>query len=61
MKLPGTDRSPFPTIMKIQEIINKVLATPNAAFFYTPLIYGYRDSYLFLEPKEIITIKSSLS
>ncbi len=44
--------------MKIQEIINKVLATPNAAFFYTPPIYGKSDSYLFIKPKEIVTIKS---
>ncbi len=44
--------------MNIQEIINKVLAFPNAAFFYTPPIYGKSDSYLFLKPKEIITIKS---
>ena len=44
--------------MKIQEIINKVVSTPNAAFFYTPPIYGKSDSYLFLKPKEIVTIKS---
>lgn len=44
--------------MKISEIINKVLATPNAAFFYTPPIYGKSDSFLLLKPKEIITIKS---
>lgn len=44
--------------MKIEEIINKVLTTPNAAFFYTPPIYGKSDSYLFLKPKEIVTIKS---
>jgi para-aminobenzoate synthetase / 4-amino-4-deoxychorismate lyase len=44
--------------MKIEEIINKILATPNSAFFYTPPIYGKSDSYLFLKPKEIVTIKS---
>lgn len=44
--------------MKIKEIINKVLTTPNAAFFYTPLINGKSDTYLFLKPKEIVTIKS---
>jgi len=44
--------------MNITEIISKVLATPNAAFFYTPPIYGKSDSYLFLKPKEIVTIKS---
>ncbi len=44
--------------MQMQEIINKVLDSPNAAFFYTPPIYGKSDSYLFLKPKEIITIKS---
>ena len=54
----GTDGSPFPTIMQMQEIINKVLSTPHSAFFYTPPIYGKSDSYLFLKPKEIVTIKS---
>ncbi len=44
--------------MNITEIINKVLTTPNAAFFFTPPIYGKSDSYLFLKPKEIVTIKS---
>lgn len=44
--------------MNIIEIINKVLSTSNAAFFYTPPIYGKSKSYLFLKPKEIITIKS---
>jgi para-aminobenzoate synthetase/4-amino-4-deoxychorismate lyase len=44
--------------MQMQEFINKVLTTPNFAFFYTPPIYGKSDSYLFLKPKEIITIKS---
>ena len=44
--------------MNIAEIINKVLAIPNAAFFYTPPFYGKSDSYLFLKPKEIVTIKS---
>jgi para-aminobenzoate synthetase/4-amino-4-deoxychorismate lyase len=44
--------------MQIQEIIHKVLYTPNAAFFYTPPIYGKNDSYLFLKPQEIVTIKS---
>ncbi|MBK7630150.1 MAG: aminodeoxychorismate synthase component I [Ignavibacteriales bacterium] len=44
--------------MKIEDIINKVVSTPNAAFFFTPQIYGKSDSYLFLKPKEIITVKS---
>lgn len=44
--------------MNIIEIINKVLSTSNAAFFYTPPIYGKSKSYLFLKPKEIISIKS---
>jgi para-aminobenzoate synthetase / 4-amino-4-deoxychorismate lyase len=44
--------------MNITEIINKVLSTPNSAFFYTPPIYGKSNSYLFLKPKEIIKIKS---
>ncbi|HMN50424.1 MAG TPA: hypothetical protein PKD67_14870, partial [Ignavibacteriaceae bacterium] len=44
--------------MKIQEIISIVSSTPNAAFFFTPPIYGRSDSYLFLKPKEIVTIKS---
>ncbi|HRP93466.1 MAG TPA: aminodeoxychorismate synthase component I [Ignavibacteriaceae bacterium] len=50
--------SPFPTIMQIKEIINKVLSTPHAAFFYTPPFYGNSDSYLFLKPKAIVKIKS---
>lgn len=44
--------------MKIEDIINIVISIPNAAFFYTPPIYGKSDSYLFLKPKEIVTIKS---
>lgn len=44
--------------MKIEEVINKLTNTANAAFFYTPPIYGKSDSYLFLKPKEIVTIKS---
>ena len=44
--------------MKIEEIINKVTSTPNAAFFYTPPIYGKSNSYLFSKPNEIVTIKS---
>jgi len=44
--------------MKISEIVNKVTSTLNAAFFYTPPIYGKSDSYLFLKPKEIVVIKS---
>ncbi len=44
--------------MKIFSIINKITSTPNAAFFYTPPIYGKSDSYLFLKPNEIITIKT---
>jgi len=44
--------------MKIQEIINKVTSTPNAAFFYTPQFYGKSDSYLFLKPEIIVTIKA---
>lgn len=45
-------------LMKIEEILNKVTTTTNAAFFYTPPIYGKSDSYLFLKPKEIVGIKS---
>ncbi|MEO8231371.1 MAG: aminodeoxychorismate synthase component I [Ignavibacteriota bacterium] len=44
--------------MNINEIINKVTSTQHAAFFYTPTIYGKSESYLFLKPKEIITIIS---
>lgn len=44
--------------MNISEIINKVISTQHAAFFYTPPIYGKSESYLFLKPKEIVTIKS---
>ena len=45
--------------MTIHEIINKVLSTTNAAFFYTPPIYGKSESYIFLQPKEIISITST--
>lgn len=44
--------------MDFSEIINKVIKQPNAAFFYTPPIYGKSKSYLFLKPEEIVTIKS---
>ncbi len=44
--------------MKIQEIISIVSSTTNAAFFYTPPTYCKSESYLFLKPKEIVTIKS---
>ncbi len=50
--------SPFATIMQIQEIINRVLFTPNSAFFYTPTIYGDCKSYLFLKPQKKVTIHS---
>ncbi|HEX7356417.1 MAG TPA: anthranilate synthase component I family protein, partial [Ignavibacteriaceae bacterium] len=44
--------------MDFSEIINKVIKQPNAAFFYTPPIYGKSKSYLFLKPEEIVTIKA---
>ena len=44
--------------MNIEDIIKKVTSTPNVAFFYTPPIYSKSDSYLFLKPKEIVTVKS---
>lgn len=44
--------------MNISEIVNKVLLTPNAAFFYTPPIYGKSNSYLFLKPQKKVIIKS---
>lgn len=47
--------------MKIKDIINKVINTPNSAFFYTPPIYGKSESYFFLKPKEIVTIKSLIN
>lgn len=50
--------SPFATIMQIQEIINRVLFTPNSAFFYTPTIYGDCKSYLFLKPQKKVIINS---
>ena len=46
------------TQSNITEIVNKVLSTTNSAFFYTPPIYGKSESYLFLKPREIVTIKS---
>lgn len=47
--------------MEISEIINKILSVPHAAFFYTPPIYGSSKSYLFLKPKQVVTIKSGLN
>lgn len=44
--------------MKIEEIIIKVLSTPNSAFFYTPPVYKNSNSYLFLKPKKIVNIDS---
>lgn len=44
--------------MNISEIINKVLSTPNAAFFYTPPICGKSKSYLFLKPQTKVIINS---
>lgn len=44
--------------MNISEIINKVLSTQNAAFFYTPPIYGKSKSYLFLKPQKKVIINS---
>ncbi len=44
--------------MQIQEIINRVLFTPNSAFFYTPTIYGESKSYLFLKPQKKVIINS---
>jgi para-aminobenzoate synthetase / 4-amino-4-deoxychorismate lyase len=44
--------------MNIKEIINKVLSTQNASFFYTPPIYGKSKSYLFLKPQKKVIINS---
>ncbi len=44
--------------MKIKDIINKVISTPNSAFFYTPPIYGKSKSYLFFKPKKVVRIKN---
>lgn len=44
--------------MNISEIVNKILSTPNAAFFYTPPIYGKSNSYLFLKPQKKVIINS---
>jgi para-aminobenzoate synthetase/4-amino-4-deoxychorismate lyase len=44
--------------MKIKDIINKVINTPNSAFFYTPPIYGKSKSYLFFKPKKVVRIKN---
>ncbi|MDP2362271.1 MAG: hypothetical protein Q8M94_00725, partial [Ignavibacteria bacterium] len=44
--------------MKIEEIVNTVTSKPNAAFFYTPPFYGKSDSFLFLKPIEVVSIKS---
>jgi len=42
--------------MKFDDIINTVNANNYSAFFYTPVIYSKATSYLFLRPKEIITV-----
>lgn len=42
--------------MKIQDIINKVLANPFSAFFYTPPIYENSKSYFFSKPTEVLTV-----
>lgn len=44
--------------MNISEIVKKILTTQNAAFFYTPTIYGESKSYLLLKPAEIVKINS---
>lgn len=42
--------------MKIQDIINKVLANSFSSFFYTPAIYENSKSYFFSKPTEILTV-----
>ena len=44
--------------MQITDIINKVIEVPGSAFFYTPLIYGKSNSYLFLKPEKKILVRS---
>lgn len=44
--------------MKFSDIINKILISPNSAFFYTPVIYNKSCSYLFLKPEKSVKIKS---
>lgn len=42
--------------MKIQDIINKVLANPFSSFFYTPAIYENSKSFFLSKPTEILTV-----
>lgn len=42
--------------MKIQDIINKVLANPFSSFFYTPVIFENSKSYFFSKPTTILTV-----
>lgn len=44
--------------MDLKEILNTVISTEYSAFFYTPLLYDQALSYLFVDPVEVINIKS---
>lgn len=40
--------------MRLKDILNKVVSTPGAAFFYTPTNFLKSNSFLFVQPKIII-------
>ncbi|MFB3058040.1 MAG: hypothetical protein ACE1ZQ_12885, partial [Ignavibacteriaceae bacterium] len=42
--------------MNFDDIIMRISDNPYSAFFYTPSIYSKSSSYIFLEPKEIISV-----
>ncbi|MFO7525488.1 MAG: aminodeoxychorismate synthase component I [Ignavibacteriaceae bacterium] len=44
--------------MELKEILNTVISTDYSAFFYTPIYYNQASSYLFVDPVEVINIKS---
>lgn len=44
--------------MDLKEILNTVISTEYSAFFYTPLLYDQALSYLFVDPVEVINIRS---
>jgi para-aminobenzoate synthetase/4-amino-4-deoxychorismate lyase len=42
--------------MNIEDIIKQISDKPYSAFFYTPSIYSKSNSYIFMDPKEIIPV-----
>ena len=44
--------------MKLEEIFERYLENDSSAFFYTPPIYRYSFSFVFIKPSEIIAVKN---